>query len=284
MTDYLSNLPVELIHKIYDDITLFDILISLCMVNKRLRFVSLNYPRFLLDFTYCKKKKQFELLRAHLPSISSSIVSLRFSNIYDGTIPIKFDYFFSNYNNINKMFPKLHSISLSHVDHNIWKSIKNHIKSLMSLTSLSIHAIDIFYIKEPTDFIKNLFNDLLFISSTLKYFCLKVNNDSGPVIDKLEPAERVSTIEHLILDNILVDLEDLFLVIPGLRTSDTMIDYCSFNRFRHVYPLEHLKNLSIDIYRLDFSIIKQLLYPVTRLVQLTIVGHQVNNDMANGVA
>ena len=71
MTDYLSNLPVELIHKIYDNIPSFDILGSLCLVNKRLRLISLTYPRFRLDFSYLKKKRHFDLFCAQLTSISS---------------------------------------------------------------------------------------------------------------------------------------------------------------------------------------------------------------------
>jgi hypothetical protein len=161
MTDYLSNLPVELIHKIYDDIPSFYILASLCLVNKRFRSISLNYPRFLLDFSYLKKKNHFDIFCAQLPSISSQIVSLTFSNLNDGTMPIKIDCFFLKFNDINNIFSNLHSLSLSHVDYNMWKSIKNHVKSLVLLTSLSVYTAKMFCIDKVTEFKSHLLTDLL---------------------------------------------------------------------------------------------------------------------------
>ena len=62
-------------------------------------------------------------------------------------MPVKIDCFFLQYNNINNTFPKLHSLSLSHVDYNMWMSIKNHVKSLTSLISLSIDTANMSYSK-----------------------------------------------------------------------------------------------------------------------------------------
>ena len=45
MTDYLSMLPAELFPQIFDDLSMDDLLTSLCFVNKRLRALCLSYPR-----------------------------------------------------------------------------------------------------------------------------------------------------------------------------------------------------------------------------------------------
>ena len=130
MTDYLSNLPVELINKILDDITIFEILGSLSLVNKRLRSLSLSYRRFQLDLSYLKRKKQFNVFCDYLTSISSQIVMLSIFDETDATIPLKIEYFFLRFHPINDTFSKLRSLRLSHVDLIMWESIKTSYKNI----------------------------------------------------------------------------------------------------------------------------------------------------------
>ena len=81
MSDYLSALPIELIHTIFDSITTVDIFLSIALVNKRLYFVSLSYARLQLDSKNIgKKKKQFDLMCEQLPHLISRIVSLTFND------------------------------------------------------------------------------------------------------------------------------------------------------------------------------------------------------------
>src|ERR1700730_11687753 len=102
MSDQLSKLPVELINKILDDVSTFDILTSVCLVNKRLRIVSFAYPRFRLDLTRSfSKKKQFGKLCTQLVYLSSQVVSLMLSNEDDTTIPAKIAYFCSRSITVN---------------------------------------------------------------------------------------------------------------------------------------------------------------------------------------
>jgi len=61
MTDYLTHLPIELIHKIFNDVPSFDILTYVYLVNKRLHLVSLSYRRFQFDFSCLKTKKNFDI-------------------------------------------------------------------------------------------------------------------------------------------------------------------------------------------------------------------------------
>jgi len=170
------KISVELIHKIFDDITMFDILGSLCLVNKRLRLISFSYPRFRLDLTYIKKKKQFDLFCDQLTLISSHIVSLSFSDPDDATIPSKIENFFLRFQVINDTFSNLHSLHLSHVDHTMWKSIKHHIKSLISLVSLFIDVAFMRFAGEVSEFTSYLLKDILFLSTSLKYIYVKTSN------------------------------------------------------------------------------------------------------------
>src|SRR5689334_11229734 len=102
MSDPFSKLPVELIHKILDDVSTFDILTSVCFLNKHFRIVSLAYPRFRLDFTRSfNKKKQFDKLCTQLVSLSSQIISLTLSNVDDAFIPTKITYLFSRSITVN---------------------------------------------------------------------------------------------------------------------------------------------------------------------------------------
>lgn len=76
--DYLSNVSIELIYKIYDNVSSFEIFVCLYVVNKWFRLLSLNYTHFLFDFTYFKKKKHFDFF---LHSSIIDIIFFRFSDI-----------------------------------------------------------------------------------------------------------------------------------------------------------------------------------------------------------
>ncbi|CAF4541374.1 unnamed protein product [Rotaria socialis] len=159
-------------------------------------------------------------------------------------------------------------VNLSHIDRNIWKSIKNDVKSLVSLTSLSIDSVDIFFIKDKKKFTLHLLTDLLFISSSL--------NGDG---------EQPSSIEHLILDNIRINLYHIYSIAPVLRTLDTIIDSYSLNHTKHHFPPEFLAELSIKFFgHFNLSTMKQILHEMTRLVHLTIVVYDMYNDIIDGFA
>ncbi|CAF3133926.1 unnamed protein product [Rotaria sp. Silwood2] len=117
MSDYLINFPVELIYKILNDITIFDIVGSLCLVNKRLRLIYLFYTHFRVDLSYTKKRKQFNIFCDRLTSILSQIVSLSFLDHNNVTIPSKIELFFSRFEVIIDTFSNLKSLHLSHVAH-----------------------------------------------------------------------------------------------------------------------------------------------------------------------
>src|ERR1700722_18187530 len=119
MSDYLNTLPVELIQKILDDIPMFDILSSVCLVNKRLRSISLAYPRFRLDFCCMatKKKNQFDLVCAQLLYLTSQIVSLTLFDEDDPMTPAKNTLFFSRFITIDCTFSNLRSLTLTYMNY-----------------------------------------------------------------------------------------------------------------------------------------------------------------------
>ncbi|UJR07582.1 hypothetical protein I4U23_011870 [Adineta vaga] len=284
MNDYLSNLPVELLYKIYDNVSSFDILVSLPLVNKRLHLISLNYTRLRLDFSSLKKKRSFDLFCAQLPSISSRVVSLEFSNENDGTTPMKINYFFLTFININNSFSNLRSLSLCHINSNLWKTIKKSLKSFVSLTSMSIDTIHLFYVEKAIEFTTNLLKDLLFLSSTLTYLRLKAKHNHPVHISKLDISEQISSIEHLFLYNIRLDVTILASFLPHLLTVDVMLHLDNLYCTTPIYTFEYLKYLSIIVLSPDFVTIKRLLNPMKQLVHLIIVAYDAKSDVTDGTA
>ena len=284
MPDYLSNLPAELIEKIFDDLSIIDILGSLNRVNKRLRLISFGYRRFRVDLSYIKRKKQFDLLCDQLTSISSQIVSVSFSDTNGATIPSRIKLFFSRFSVINDVFFNLKSIHLSRVDLVTWKTAQHHVKSLMTLVSISIDVAHMHFGSEVSECVSYLLNDLLFLSTSLKYVYVKTNN---PCIQALRfdfREEQISSIEHLTVLNVPIDVEQLYSHVPALRTLDANLRvYHPAHKFR-LHPSENLRHLSLKIYHLYFSTIEQLLHSMRKLTHLIIIASNVYNDMADGSA
>ena len=64
--------------------------------------------------------------------------------------------------------------------------------------------------------------------------------------------------------------------------SSTLINWSCLSN--HLNPSENLKRLSLHICNIYFSTIEQLLHPMKRLTDLTIIAHHVYHDMTNGAA
>ncbi|CAF4720346.1 unnamed protein product, partial [Rotaria socialis] len=181
MYDQLSTLPVELIHKILDYVPTFDILTSVWLINKRLRTVSLAYPRFRLELT-CSfdKKKIFYQLCTQLVNISSQVVSLALYDLEDETIPDKISYFFGRSNTFNSTFSHLQSLHLSHVNYNVWDSIKTQLVSLVALTATSTNY-GIYEEPQTPSFASIILMDLFNFSPSLKRLSLATIDYPYPI-------------------------------------------------------------------------------------------------------
>ena len=119
MSDYLSILPVELIEKILNNIPIFDILSSVCLVNKRFRSIFLACPRFRLNFHRISmlKKNQFDIVCSQLIRLSSRIVSLTLDDEdFPETTAMK-NLLFSRLNTIDGIFVNLRHLTLTHINY-----------------------------------------------------------------------------------------------------------------------------------------------------------------------
>jgi hypothetical protein len=166
----------------------------------------------------------------------------------------------------------------------MWELIKNHIKLLMSFVSLCIGLAHVFYNYEAGKFTSYLLKDILFVSIPLTYVYLRANNIPVNISCFAFHRKQVSSIEHLSLRNMRIDLEHCYSVAVALRTLDAKLAiYYPAYKF-HMNPSENLKILSLKIHQLCFSTIEQLLYQMKRLTHFIIIAYSVYHDMSDGAA
>ena len=283
MSDQLSILPVELIHRILDEIPTFDILTDVCFVNKRLHVISLNYPRFRFDLTRpFDKKRQFDRHCSQLVHLSSQVVSLTMANDGDATLPAKIARFFSQTMSSNITFSHLRFLSLSHVDRGVWESFNARSSSFFALTSISISFIEDEECASPA-LVSTILNELLFFSSSIQQLSLKafyyvperVTIDSSGTC-------RTSSITHLNLDKIDVEMQSLLPMTPLLR-SFTSTAHCSqIVSNIHLLPPVHLQRLSITVDGIILAKIETLLLLMKHLTHFTLIADNVDKGWANG--
>ena len=281
MTDYLSILPAELFPKIFDDLLVDDILASLCFVNKRLRALCLSYPRFRFDLDSCgrKKKRQVQSICAHLPYVSSQILSLKFSKECGNLKFMKISRFFSQTVDIADAFPKLRSITIGSIDEQTWRSINPQLTTLVSLVSLSIDCHE----RVNGSTVSQLLCELLCDCRTLKRLHVKVFVDGTDafVVDP-RPETRRSQIEHLSLDGCGVELRSLFAVTPALQSLTVSLALFQFRTDTRFYSPETIRHLKIHAYFIELTEIETMLHSLEQLTDLTVITTSVQHDMADG--
>ena len=278
MTDYVSILPAELFPKIFDDLLVDDILASLCFVNRRLRALCLSYPRFRFDLDSCgrKKKRQVQSICAHLPYVSSRILSSKFSRECGNLMFMKISRFFSQ---TVDAFQKLRSITIGSIDEQTWRSINRRLTTLVSLVSLSIDCHE----RVNGSTVSQLLCDLLCDCRTLKRLHMKVLVDGtdGFVVD-LRPETRRSQIEHLCLDGCGVELRSLFAVTPALQSLDGSLALFQFRTDTRFYSPETIRQLKIHAYFIELTEIETMLHSLEQLTDLTVIATSAQYDMADG--
>ena len=280
MTDYLSTLPVELLHIIFDDLSVGDILASMCFANQRLRTVCRTYPRFRFDFnSSAKKKTQFQSVCAHLPHVSSRILSLTFSKEYNSLVSFKIGCFFSRFLQINDGFSKLHSITIDPIDEQTWRSINRRLTTLPSLVSLSIRCGEHLELSIASQ----LLRELLLDSLKLKRLHVKlfVNSSDAFIVDPC-PSTRRSQIEHLHLEGIRLEFQSLFSVTPALQSLDANLKLFQFRPNTRFHSPETIRQLTISVNFIGLEEIKTMLHSLRQLTDLTVISKNVQYDMADG--
>ena len=283
MSDQLSVLPVELIDRILDEIPTFDILTHVCFVNKRLRAISLNYPRFRFDLNRSfDKKRQFDEHCTQLVHLSSQVVSLTLANDGDATMPVRIAYFLSQFMALDAPFSNLRSLSLSHVDLGVWQSLKVLRSSFFALNSISISLIK----REKyltTLFVSTTLVELLSFSSSLQHLSLRAHNCLSDRVT-IDPGQALTTssITHLTLDNIDADLQTLLPVTPLLRSFISTAYYSQIVHNIHLLPAVYLQRLSINVEGIRLTKIERLLSSMKHLTDFTLIAYNVDKEWADG--
>ena len=284
MSDPLSLLPVEIIHRILDEISTCDILTHVCFVSQRLRAISLHYPRFRFDLTcsFNTKRRQFAKNCAQLVHFSSQVVSLTLANDEDATIPVRITHFFSQFTSTDTNFSNLRSLSLSHVDLGVWQSFKASSSSFFALTSISISFIDNDQSVTPM-FISTAVTELLLFSSSLHYLSLKayIYPPDRVTIDPSR-ASTTSSITHLTLGNIDVDFHSLLPVTPLLQCFSSSVKCSQIVHNIHLMASVHLQRLSINVDGIVLAKIETLLSSMKHLTHFALMADRVDKEWADG--
>ena len=174
MFDYLTTLPMELIHKILDNVPSLDILSSMCFVNKRLRSVSLVYPLLQLNFSCVNtsmNKSQFDSICTQLLYSTSQIVSLTLFDEDDVMTSVRNALFFSRFSIIDKTLPNLRSLTLTHIKYDTWCLFKSQLPPLIVTFSIYMCYSDIMACLSMTS---TILSELLFLSPLLQRLSVKM--------------------------------------------------------------------------------------------------------------
>ncbi|CAF3356627.1 unnamed protein product [Rotaria sp. Silwood2] len=91
-----------------------------------------------------------------------------------------------------------------------------------------------------------------------------------------------SSIEHLSLVDMKVDLKSLFAIIPTLRSFNSTVDYNQLINNIYQHPSVHLQQLSITFHGITFDKVERLLSSITCLTHFTLIANDVQKDMSNG--
>ncbi|CAF3094818.1 unnamed protein product [Rotaria sp. Silwood2] len=138
--------------------------------------------------------------------------------------------------------------------------------------------------RSACQFTVDILRDLLYWSLSLKHVYLEADDRFVDISRFNLRQEQISSIENLTLRYISIDIEHLYSIVSCLRSLDTKIISYRHVENTYLYSFEHLQQLSIHVNRFDLLTLEQLLYPMTKLNQLIIIGDNMNNDVCDGLA
>ena len=273
-----------MIYRILDEVSTYDILNHVCYVNQRLRAISLHYRRFRFDLSSSSnmKRRHFDKQCAQLVRFSSQVVSLTLANEEDATVSVKVARFFSQAMSIHPNFSNLRSLSLSHVDLGVWQSFKLHRSSFSALTSISISFVDDAECGTSLS-VSNAVIELLLFSSTLLRLSVKTYN-YPPDRVTINPSQMstTSSITHLTLDKIEVDIQALLAVTPRMQSYISTAHDSRMMNHIHLLSPAHLQRLSITVEAIPLATIGRLLLSMKHLTHLTLIADDVDKEWADG--
>ena len=257
----MNTLPVELIHQILDDVPMFDIFFSMCLVNKRLRSICLNYPRFEANFSSMvttMKKNEFDYICTLLRRSISQIVLLILFDKTDPLTPSKNELFFCRFNYIDQTFGNFRSLTLAYITYNTWCLFQCRLSSF--LIKLSIHIVHSGELCASQMVTSDVLSELLFHSSSLKDLSVKMSNYSKKKVSILpQNPVALSSVQYFRLEDITIDPLSLFAIVPAIHS----LEIASTHResiFNRIYsPPLHLQRLRIEFWNIDWMQMTNLL-------------------------
>jgi hypothetical protein len=285
MSDYLTTLPAELIYKIVENVPLVDILTCVCLVNKRLRSISLKCRRSQLDFSYVNTwmdKSQFDSICTQMVYSTSDVISLTLFDKNDPMSFVKNDIFFYRFNIIDTIFPNLRSLTLTNIRYSTWRFFTSHLPPLIMTLSICLYRFES-EIYLPTENSSGILSELIFLSPLLKRLSVAMTNISERILEIRSPNSSIlSSVQYLHIEFVTIDLLSLLAVAPMLDTLECRFD-TQIWKLATTYPrLLYLKQLRITLESITWNEMGNLLSSFPQLVYLVVVADDVNSDMADG--
>jgi hypothetical protein len=280
MSDYLTRLPVELIFKIVENVPLVDILSSVCLVNKRLRSISLMCRRSQLDFGYIDTsmdKSKFDSICRQMVHSTCEVISLTLFNEDDMMATVKNDLFFSRFEIIDKTFPNIRSLTLTCIKYETWRLFKNRLPPLINTLSISL------YFSESAHDASDIFNGLLFLSPLLKRLSVKMGNYLKSDFRIRSPNPSIaSSVQYLRIEPYAIDILSLIAVAPMFHTLQCGVQSEKLTLAQISPRLLYLQELRIKVRNITWKKMSNLLLSCPRLVSLIVIADNVNTDIADG--
>ena len=285
MSDYLTTLPAELIHKIVENVPLVDILTSVCLVNKRLRSISLNCHRSQLDFSCVNtwmNKSQFDSICTQMIHSTSEVISLTLFDKNDPMSFVKNNIFFYRFNIIDTTFPNLRSLTLTSISYSTWRFFTSHLPPLIMTLCICLYFYDPGMCSSAENASGSL-SELLFLSPSLKRLSVEMCNVSDRSLEIRSPDSSIlSSVQYLRIKSVTIDLLSLLAVAPMLDTLECRFDAHTL-KLVTTYPLLlYLKKLRITLGSITWNEMANLLSSFPQLVYLVINADDVNSGMADG--
>jgi hypothetical protein len=260
----LLALPVEILHRVLDDLDIFSILISFRRVCRRFNAITNTYNRYELDLSSISESNIKFIARLIQPE---NIISLILS--YEWHTKNTIDVFFKYFNEIQR-FCQLRSLTLNKINDSNFDQILN-IFAMCPLSSLSIHTRDRIS-REMGVRLSSAITRFKLCRLNLKNFYHIIKDISWP---------QDCTICHITLENCTHRRYQIILdSLPHLKTF-VMKNYIIKNRHKTLLKSDlQLISLTISDCHLSIEDIELVISQTPLLKYLTLGSHRTVFDTA----
>jgi hypothetical protein len=264
----IETLPVELLHRIFDNLDAQTILLSVRSVSRSFRSVANTYNRYVLNFKLISKSNFHLLCRFINPQ---NVISLLFSNDEHTTEQIKL--LFSSVR--LQQFTRLHSLTLHNINEDQLKFILENINlNLLTSFSLSIAQYDNAFIETTTNLLSSIIAKVTLRKLDLNLDTTRMTKIAWPMNCTIQ----YLTINNYVYSTYIDDLYRIFQCSSHLhtlimsKTPTISIKNLTLIRFRQ------LTSLTITDNRESVHDVESFLLLTPSLVHLKLVGGKTMLD------